>query len=56
MWYFFDEIDAIASKHGSGGSAGGGERLLNQLLTELNGVSRPGGATFRPKRSLELSL
>jgi SpoVK/Ycf46/Vps4 family AAA+-type ATPase len=46
---FFDEIDAIASKRGSGDSAGGGERLLSQLLTELDGVSRPGGATFSSK-------
>ena len=29
--------------------AGGGERLLSQLLTELDGVSRPGGATFSSK-------
>jgi transitional endoplasmic reticulum ATPase len=34
--YFFDEIDAIASKRG--GSSSGGERLLSQLLTELDGV------------------
>jgi len=33
---FFDELDAIASKRGSGG--GSGERLLSQLLTELDGV------------------
>jgi transitional endoplasmic reticulum ATPase len=33
---FFDEIDAIASKRG--GSSSGGERLLSQLLTELDGV------------------
>jgi SpoVK/Ycf46/Vps4 family AAA+-type ATPase len=35
---FFDEIDAIASARGSGDSAGGGGRLLSQLLTELDGV------------------
>lgn len=40
---FFDEIDAIASKRGAGGSSGGGERMLSQLLTELDGVSIPGG-------------
>ena len=34
---FFDEIDAIASKRGSGESSGG-ERMLSQLLTELDGV------------------
>ena len=46
---FFDEIDAIASKRGSGDSSGGGERLLSQLLTELDGVSMPGGTTFSSK-------
>jgi SpoVK/Ycf46/Vps4 family AAA+-type ATPase len=34
---FFDEVDAIASKRG-GGNLGGGERLLSQLLTELDGI------------------
>jgi len=34
---FFDEVDAIASKRG-GNASGGGERLLSQLLTELDGV------------------
>lgn len=33
---FFDEVDAIATKRGGGNS--GGERLLSQLLTELDGV------------------
>ena len=46
---FFDEIDAIASKRGSGDCSGGGERLLSQLLTELDGVSLPGGTTFASK-------
>jgi len=36
---FFDEVDAIASKRG-GGSSGGGERLLSQLLTELDGIQQ----------------
>jgi len=40
---FFDEIDAIASKRGAGDSSGGGERILSQLLTELDGVSTSGG-------------
>jgi len=39
---FFDEIDAIATKRGSSGGNSGGERLLSQLLTELDGVSNPG--------------
>ena len=39
---FFDEVDAIATKRG-GGSSGGGERLLSQLLTELDGIQSGGG-------------
>lgn len=35
---FFDEVDAIASQRGSSGGDAGGERLLSQLLTELDGV------------------
>eukprot|EP00934_Nitzschia_sp_Nitz4_P001336 Nitzschia sp. Nitz4//scaffold148_size54725//1297//4518//NITZ4_006650-RA/size54725-snap-gene-0.90-mRNA-1//-1//CDS//3329536724//1336//frame0 len=35
---FFDEVDAIASKRGGSASSGGGERLLSQLLTELDGI------------------
>jgi transitional endoplasmic reticulum ATPase len=35
---FFDEVDAIAGKRGEGGG-GGGDRLLSQLLTELDGVT-----------------
>lgn len=55
---FFDECDAIASKRGGGGG-GGSDRLLSQLLTELDGVTSGGeggnksrvvvvGATNRP--------
>ena len=33
---FFDEVDAIATKRDGGSS--GGERLLSQLLTELDGI------------------
>ena len=40
---FFDEIDAIAASRGSGEGAGG-ERLLSQLLTELDGVKMTGSA------------
>jgi len=36
---FFDEVDAMASKRG-GSSNGGGERLLSQLLTELDGIQQ----------------
>jgi len=35
---FFDEVDAIASKRGMGDTSGGGERILSQLLTELDGL------------------
>jgi transitional endoplasmic reticulum ATPase len=36
---FFDEIDAIASKRGSGsGDSNVGERVVSQLLTELDGL------------------
>lgn len=39
---FFDEIDAIAGKRGSSESSGG-ERMLSQLLTELDGINTTGG-------------
>jgi transitional endoplasmic reticulum ATPase len=37
---FFDELDSIARARGSsGGDAGGaGDRVMNQLLTEIDGV------------------
>ncbi|MCD6246991.1 MAG: AAA family ATPase, partial [Candidatus Diapherotrites archaeon] len=35
---FFDEIDAIASKRGLAFDSGVGNRVLNQLLTELDGL------------------
>ena len=41
---FFDEIDAIGSKRGQSDGSTGGDRLLSQLLTELDGVSTPSGA------------
>ena len=46
---FFDEIDAIASKRG-GGSSGGGERLLSQLLTELDGIQQHKDSSGREGR------
>ena len=42
---FFDEIDAIASKRGGGEGSAGGERLLSQLLTELDGIGSSGRST-----------
>lgn len=35
---FFDEIDSIATKRGDGPGSHVGDRVLNQLLTELDGV------------------
>ena len=37
---FFDELDALCPKRGSGGDSGNGvtERVVNQLLTELDGL------------------
>ncbi|CAN0487334.1 unnamed protein product [Ectocarpus sp. 8 AP-2014] len=37
---FFDEVDALACKRGGGGETGAGatERVLTQLLTELDGI------------------
>lgn len=46
---FFDEVDAIASKRG-GTSSGGGERLLSQLLTELDGVQQGKDSSGREGR------
>ena len=37
---FFDEIDAIASTRGQSTDSGVGERVVNQLLTELDGIER----------------
>lgn len=53
---FFDEIDSIGKKRGSGqGDAGGaGDRVINQLLTEMDGMGKKKnvfiiGATNRPE-------
>eukprot|EP01010_Urceolus_cornutus_P004570 NODE_72_length_2622_cov_264.218422_g56_i0.p1 GENE.NODE_72_length_2622_cov_264.218422_g56_i0~~NODE_72_length_2622_cov_264.218422_g56_i0.p1 ORF type:complete len:698 (+),score=202.38 NODE_72_length_2622_cov_264.218422_g56_i0:350-2443(+) len=53
---FFDELDSIARSRGgsSGGDAGGaGDRVINQILTEMDGVGKKKsvfiiGATNRP--------
>jgi transitional endoplasmic reticulum ATPase len=52
---FFDELDSIANKRGGNGGDGGGaaDRVMNQLLTEMDGVGARKnvfiiGATNRP--------
>ena len=50
---FFDEIDAIAPRRGRGGDSGVTERMVNQLLTEIDGLQELNeviviGATNRP--------
>mmetsp|Transcript_8538 Transcript_8538/g.16477 ORF Transcript_8538/g.16477 Transcript_8538/m.16477 type:complete len:741 (-) Transcript_8538:177-2399(-) len=51
---FFDELDSIAVARGSGGSSNGAmDRVINQLLTEIDGVGAKKnvfvvGATNRP--------
>jgi transitional endoplasmic reticulum ATPase len=51
---FFDEIDSIApTRGGEGGGGGGAERMVSQILTELDGISALHGvvvlgATNRP--------
>ena len=54
---FFDELDSIAVARGSGGggdAGGAGDRVINQLLTEMDGVNSKKniffiGATNRPE-------
>ena len=52
---FFDELDSIGTARGSGGgdAGGAGDRVMNQLLTEMDGVGSKKnlffiGATNRP--------
>lgn len=42
---FFDEIDAIASKRGNIGDSGLCDRILSQLLTEIDGLEELKGVT-----------
>jgi transitional endoplasmic reticulum ATPase len=37
---FFDELDSIAQARGnlSGDTSGAGDRVMNQLLTEMDGI------------------
>ena len=51
---FFDEIDAVASRRGGDSSSGVSDRVLAQLLTELDGLEKTNGvivlaATNRPE-------
>jgi len=50
---FFDELDSVGTARGSGGGNGAGDRVLNQLLTEMDGAGGKKnlffiGATNRP--------
>lgn len=50
---FFDELDALCARRGGDGSNQAGERVVNQLLTEMDGVAARKqiyvvGATNRP--------
>ena len=51
---FFDELDSIAKARGtSAGDSGGADRVLNQMLTEMDGMNAKKnvfviGATNRP--------
>jgi len=52
---FFDELDSIAKQRGSGGGDAGGasDRVINQILTEMDGMGKKKnvfiiGATNRP--------
>ncbi|MBS3782674.1 MAG: CDC48 family AAA ATPase [Candidatus Thermoplasmatota archaeon] len=52
---FLDELDALAPKRGGGGTDGATDRVVNQLLTSLDGIERTTdivvlGATNRPDR------
>ncbi len=51
---FFDELDSVAQSRGKGvGGSGAGDRVMNQILTEMDGVGEQKniffiGATNRP--------
>ena len=51
---FFDELDSVGVARGSGGGSGANDRVLNQLLTEMDGAGSKKnlffiGATNRPE-------
>ena len=43
---FFDEIDSVAARRGMSMDSGVGERMVNQLLTELDGIEELKGVVF----------
>ncbi len=43
---FFDEIDSVATRRGMSGDSGVTERMVNQLLTELDGIEELKGVVF----------
>ncbi len=43
---FFDEIDSVAARRGVSGDSGVSERMVNQLLTELDGIEELKGVVF----------
>ena len=43
---FIDEIDAVAPKRGSSGDSGVGDRVVNQILAELDGIESLEGVTI----------
>lgn len=43
---FFDEVDSIASRRGMASESGVNERMVNQLLTELDGIEELKGVVF----------
>lgn len=43
---FFDEIDSLASIRGNENDSGVGDRVVNQLLTELDGIERLSNVVF----------
>ncbi len=43
---FFDEIDSIAARRGMSTESGVNERVVNQLLTELDGIEEMKGVVF----------
>jgi len=43
---FFDDIDSIAARYGINTNAGVNERMVNQLLTELDGIEELKGVVF----------